>query len=160
MAAASSSLLSDTAARYEVAPRQPRNAADNAFLNMLRISPTNMVDVVNRGVGTRVIEDASAFYQVSKGEFLELVGISAASESRWKKADRPLPRAESDRVARIVRVTAFAATMLGDQTEARDWLVRKIPALGGRTPLSYLGTDAGSKVVEDTLVRSIAGVVA
>ena len=56
--------------------------------------------------------------------------------------------------------TATAKQLLGSEEEAVQWLSSPVLALGGQTPLSFLGSDAGSKIVEDTLFRSMAGICA
>lgn len=134
--------------------------AANAFQSLLRASVENVISRVNDGIPTAVISDAVDFYGISKKEVMHIMDVKAASLSRWIKEDKPLPPGESDRVARLARVTAFASDMLGSDDDAVQWLRRHIPALGNRQPFALLGTDAGCKLVEDTLTRSVAGVLA
>jgi len=61
--------------------------------------------------------------------------------------------AESDRMARFARILAHAIHVLEDAGAAAKWLHRENRALGGRTPISLLSTDVGTREVEDVLIR-------
>jgi putative toxin-antitoxin system antitoxin component (TIGR02293 family) len=60
---------------------------------------------------------------------------------------------ESDRVLRAIRVLARAEAVYGSRERALGWLRRGHPRLEGRTPLSLLKTDTGSRMVEELLVQ-------
>jgi len=60
---------------------------------------------------------------------------------------------ESDRVLRAIRVLARAEAVYGSRERALAWLRRANPRLEGRTPLSLLKTDTGSRMVEELLVE-------
>lgn len=60
---------------------------------------------------------------------------------------------ESDRVLRVIRVLSLAESIYGSRDRALDWLRKPHPRLDGRTPLSLLTTDAGSRIVEELLVQ-------
>jgi putative toxin-antitoxin system antitoxin component (TIGR02293 family) len=60
---------------------------------------------------------------------------------------------ESDRVLRVIRVLSQAETVYGSRERALVWLRKVHPRLDGRTPLSLLQTDTGSRIVEELLVQ-------
>jgi putative toxin-antitoxin system antitoxin component (TIGR02293 family) len=60
---------------------------------------------------------------------------------------------ESDRVLRVIRVLSLTESIYGSRERALDWLRRPHPRIDGRTPLSLLTTDAGSRIVEELLVQ-------
>jgi putative toxin-antitoxin system antitoxin component (TIGR02293 family) len=60
---------------------------------------------------------------------------------------------ESDRVLRIVRVLSFAEAVYGTRDRALGWLRTPQPRLEGRSPLSLLKTDTGSRIVKETLIQ-------
>jgi putative toxin-antitoxin system antitoxin component (TIGR02293 family) len=66
--------------------------------------------------------------------------------------------AESDRLARIARVSAAAAETFQNQEKASHWLRRPNRSLGDSAPLDLLATGEGSRLVEDVLVRISHGV--
>lgn len=79
----------------------------------------------------------------------------------YRKARRQrLTPIESDRASRIARVAALAGRTFGKADRAHAWLHRPCTALAGRVPLTLLGTDAGSRLVEDELTRIEDGVYA
>ncbi len=60
---------------------------------------------------------------------------------------------ESDRVLRVIRTLSLAESVYGSRERALAWLRRPHPRLQDRTPLSYLKTDSGSRVIEGLLVQ-------
>jgi putative toxin-antitoxin system antitoxin component (TIGR02293 family) len=60
---------------------------------------------------------------------------------------------ESDRVLRVIRVLSLTESVYGSRERALAWLRRPHPRLDGRTPLSLLKTDAGSRIVEELLIQ-------
>ncbi len=60
---------------------------------------------------------------------------------------------ESDRVVRAIRVLSRAEAVYGSRDRALAWLRRENPRLEGRSPLSLLKTDTGSRIVEELLVQ-------
>jgi putative toxin-antitoxin system antitoxin component (TIGR02293 family) len=60
---------------------------------------------------------------------------------------------ESDRVLRVIRVISLAESVYGSRERALAWLRTLHARLGGRTPLSLLNTDTGSRIVEELLVQ-------
>jgi putative toxin-antitoxin system antitoxin component (TIGR02293 family) len=66
---------------------------------------------------------------------------------------------ESDRVLRVVRVLSSAEAVYGSRERALAWLRRENPRIEGRTPLSLLKTDTGSRMVEELLVQIDEGML-
>lgn len=60
---------------------------------------------------------------------------------------------ESDRVLRVIRVLSLAESVYGSRERALTWLRKSHVRLEGRTPLSLLKTDTGSRIVEELLVQ-------
>ena len=67
---------------------------------------------------------------------------------------------ESDRVVRILRVTAAGEGVFGERDRFWRWFRTPNAQFDGRTPLSLLTTDAGARVVEDMLVAIDEGFAA
>jgi len=78
---------------------------------------------------------------------------------RKRREHIALSVAESDKLARLARITTIAEETLGDPPRGARWLAKPNRALGGQTPLSLLGTDAGAVVVEQALGRIAHGVL-
>jgi putative toxin-antitoxin system antitoxin component (TIGR02293 family) len=60
---------------------------------------------------------------------------------------------ESDRVLRVVRALSLAESVYAGRERALGWLRKPHPRLEGRTPLSLLKTDTGSRIVEALLIQ-------
>ena len=78
-------------------------------------------------------------------------------EATFKRRVR-LSHAESERTERLGRVIAAAEDTWHDQTDAREWLTKPHPELGGRSPLEAAMTELGARQVEELLDRLSYGV--
>jgi len=65
---------------------------------------------------------------------------------------------ESDRVLRVIRALSLAESVYGSRERALGWLRKPHPRLDGRTPLSLLRTDTGSRIVGELLVQIDEGI--
>lgn len=72
----------------------------------------------------------------------------------------PLTIDESDRVVRILRVAVLGEGIFGERKRLWRWLRAPKRQFDGRSPLSLLTTDAGSRVVEEMLVAIDEGFAA
>ena len=66
---------------------------------------------------------------------------------------------ESDRVLRVMRALSLAESVYGGRERALEWLRKPHARLEGRSPLSLLKTDIGSRIVEELLVQIDEGMV-
>lgn len=73
---------------------------------------------------------------------------------------RELTADELDRVYRITRVAQLAENIFGNHEKAFHWLREPNGKFGGETPISYLKTERGGRLVEDLLLQVDYGVVA
>lgn len=87
----------------------------------------------------------------------EALGIPERTVHRLKRA-RVISAGFADRVARVHDVLDRATEVLGGRDAARQWLMRPVPALGGRRPLSLLDTSLGWEQVKQMLGRLEHGV--
>ncbi|WP_257176558.1 MULTISPECIES: antitoxin Xre/MbcA/ParS toxin-binding domain-containing protein [Bradyrhizobium] len=72
----------------------------------------------------------------------------------------PLTVEETDKAVRLARVDRLAANVFGDAAKGHRWLRKPKKALGGETPLAFLATEAGARVVEEMLHRIDHGILA
>ena len=99
----------------------------------------------------------AASLDLDRGDLSRLLNLPARTLARRKVARR-LQFDESDRLFRVARVGALAAATLGSWEKAVRWLHQSNRALSGEEPLRELDTDAGSRRVEDLLVRIQYGI--
>ena len=60
---------------------------------------------------------------------------------------------ESDRVLRLVRILSTTEAIYGNRERALGWLRTPHPRLDGRSPISLVKTDTGSRIVEELLTQ-------
>lgn len=89
---------------------------------------------------------------LERSEIDETVIPSRTLQHRRSRREK-LTVEESDRVLRVIRVLSLAETIYGSRERARAWLRRPLARLDGRTPISLLKTDTGSRIVEELLIQ-------
>lgn len=60
---------------------------------------------------------------------------------------------ESEKLARIARLTEQAIDTFGSTAKAAAWLRRPDPRFGDKAPLELASTEHGGRVVEETLIQ-------
>ncbi len=78
----------------------------------------------------------------------------------YKRRERNLKPAESERTERLARVVATAEHIWSDAEEAKRFLTTPHPELGGRTPLDASRTELGARQVEELLWKLFYGLPA
>jgi putative toxin-antitoxin system antitoxin component (TIGR02293 family) len=121
------------------------------------LSPPELRDAVRKGLPYSALEALRAALDLSFKELSMVLGIPERTIAR-RKDEQHLTAAESDRLYRVARTLAHAATVLGTLDKASLWLKRPSRALGDETPLALLDTDVGTRQVEETLLRIVYGI--
>jgi putative toxin-antitoxin system antitoxin component (TIGR02293 family) len=67
---------------------------------------------------------------------------------------------ETDKAFRLKRIAAQARRVFGDREKANRWLRKPKRELKGETPLAFLASEAGARVVEEMLHRIEHGIFA
>jgi putative toxin-antitoxin system antitoxin component (TIGR02293 family) len=102
------------------------------------------------------IENLSEFLGESTPKLMQLIQVNERTAQRRREQGVLSPE-ESDRIARIARVTQRAVEAFGDENQAREWLKRPNRVLQDVPPLELLGTDGGAVLVADELGRIESG---
>ena len=89
---------------------------------------------------------------LERSEIDEIVIPSRTLQHRRSRREK-LTVEESDRVLRVIRVLSSTESIYGSRERALNWLRKPQLRLDGRTPLSLLKTDAGSRIVEELLIQ-------
>jgi putative toxin-antitoxin system antitoxin component (TIGR02293 family) len=72
---------------------------------------------------------------------------------------QPLSAEETDRAIRLARIGKIAETIFGNAEKAHRWLRKPKQSLEGETPLNYLASETGARVVEEMLTRIDHGIL-
>lgn len=95
----------------------------------------------------------------SDDEIFALV-VPKRTLARRKAANERLTVEETDKALRLGRIAEQAEGVFGAADKAHRWLREPKRALQGKTPVAYLATEAGARVVEEMLVRIEYGMFA
>jgi putative toxin-antitoxin system antitoxin component (TIGR02293 family) len=117
---------------------------------------SDILRLVEGRLGASVIKRLSAL-GLERSEIDEAVIPSRTLQHRRSRREK-LTMEESDRVLRIIRVLSSAEAIYGSRERALAWLRKPQARLEGRSPLSLLKTDTGSRIVEETLIQIDEGI--
>ena len=95
----------------------------------------------------------------SEEEIFALV-VPKRTLARRKAANERLTVEETDKALRLARIATQAERVFGEAEKAHRWLREPKRALQGETPVAYLATEAGARVVEEMLYRIEYGMFA
>lgn len=95
----------------------------------------------------------------SQNEIHSLV-VPKRTLARRAAHHEPLSVEETDKAIRLERVATLAARVFGNMDKANRWLRKPKHQLDGGTPLAYLMSEAGARLVEDMLHRIDHGIPA
>jgi len=144
-----------TQSRHSQAAARPvGGAAKKAGVASLRL----LVQAVRAGLSASEVRAFIDSSHLDRERVLQVVSVSKRTLER--RAAKTLSPEQSDRLARLRRIYDLAADTIGDRDRARLWLQAPSRALDGSAPLDLLDTDAGSRLVEDTLIRISDGAFA
>jgi putative toxin-antitoxin system antitoxin component (TIGR02293 family) len=117
--------------------------------------------VVRQGLPLSSFEAVLSHTRVASGELSSVVAIGQRTLQRRAKKKAPqLDREESDRLARVARLYAFAGEVLGSDDAARTWMLTQNRSLDNQRPFDLLDTEGDAREVEDALGRIQHGVFA
>ncbi|NGO56032.1 DnaB-like helicase C-terminal domain-containing protein [Allomesorhizobium camelthorni] len=121
-------------------------------------SPADLARAVQAGFPTTVL-DCLRDAGISAQEIETLVAPARTLARRRK--DGRLTIDESAAVERIARILVIAARVLGGRDAALAWLRGpQVTQLSGSTPLAYVRSDIGARVVEEILLQAEYGLTA
>jgi putative toxin-antitoxin system antitoxin component (TIGR02293 family) len=131
------------------------SAANVQIGDWLGIQPpatdADILRIVEGRLATSIIKRLASL-GLERSEIDEAVIPSRTLQHRRTRREK-LTMEESDRVLRIIRALSAAETIYGSRERALAWMRRPQARLEGRTPLSLLKTDTGSRLVEELLIQ-------
>jgi putative toxin-antitoxin system antitoxin component (TIGR02293 family) len=131
------------------------SAANAQIGDWLGIRPpatdSDILRIVEGRLSTSVIKRLAAL-GLERSEIDEAVIPSRTLQHRRTRREK-LTMEESDRVLRMIRTLSAAEALYESRERALAWMRRPQARLEGRTPLSLLKTDTGSRLVEELLIQ-------
>lgn len=95
----------------------------------------------------------------SEGELFTLV-IPKRTLARRHAGHEPLTVEETDKALRLRRIAVLAEKVFGEPAKAYRWLRKPKRALNGETPVAFLASEEGARLVEEMLYRIDHGMAA
>jgi putative toxin-antitoxin system antitoxin component (TIGR02293 family) len=95
----------------------------------------------------------------SEEELSELV-VPKRTLARRRADNALLTVEETDKALRLKRIATLAEKVFGDSAKAQRWMRKSKRSLSGATPLAYLASENGARVVEEMLRRIEHGIFA
>jgi putative toxin-antitoxin system antitoxin component (TIGR02293 family) len=138
-------------------------------LAAFNLPPQGRIAVIRQGIPASMIGSLSTRMGISKEMLLTSLGLSRATISRKERQATALSPDESERVLGVEALIGLVQKMVNESGDpvgfdaARwvgRWITGPVPALGGKTPASYLDTFEGQKLVANLLAMSQSGAYA
>ena len=104
---------------------------------------------------TNVLDSLDAF---TAEEIFSLV-VPRRTLARREARKELLTIEETDKAIRLARIADLAERVFGSVEKAGRWLRKEKRALGGETPLVFLSTETGARIVEEMLNRIDSGIL-
>ena len=131
-------------------------AAVMSLLTQLK-DPRKEVNLIRKGIKAGVIEAFLNQEGFIIKDVLERLDIPSSTYFAKKKSHKALDTYITEKFVRLILVIINASKILGE-SEAKNWLYRKIPSLGNEIPMDLLDTEAGHRLVEQALLQIEHGV--
>ena len=103
--------------------------------------------------------DSLAAGGYSEAEIFELV-VPKRTLARRQAHKESLTVEETDKALRLARIADLARRVFGDDAKAHRWLRKQKRELNGQTPLAFLASETGARMVEQMLHRIDHGMFA
>jgi putative toxin-antitoxin system antitoxin component (TIGR02293 family) len=117
-------------------------------------TPMDWHNLILKGIPAGVIDRLNEKWGLTDIFIARIVGASARTISRKRQiAGERLSTVQSDRLYRIARIIALAVDVFEDKETALEWLNKRQPGLGSRTPFDMLQTAPETAEVESLLYR-------
>ena len=117
-----------------------------------------MAALVTKGIPAQVALELGNRLGISQEKLAELIFLPKRTLHRRIEQGARLKQDESERVLRLYSLYARAVEVFEDEKRAARWFSSRPKALGGKTPLQFMGTEPGARWVEDILGRIEQGV--
>jgi putative toxin-antitoxin system antitoxin component (TIGR02293 family) len=119
--------------------------SDNFQIATMRIGPEALEDLARHGY--------------SEAE-VEMLVIPRRTLARRRAKREPLTVDETDRALRLARIARLAERVFGNPEKANRWLRKPKHALQEATPVQFLASESGARIVEQMLHRIEHGIFA
>lgn len=119
--------------------------------------PKQEIMLARHGLKTSDVQSYLESVELPLKDILRRLHISSSTYFTRRKKHRILDSYTTEKFIRLILVLKMASEILGDE-RAKKWLYEKIPSLGNEAPLNLLDTEAGHRLVYQTLLQIKHGI--
>ena len=138
---------------------QQRKKSGSAARKIAELKSSDDVPLAPSARARLDIVDELGRHGYSDEELADLV-VPKRTLARRRSANELLTVEETDKALRLKRIATLAERVFGDSAKAHRWLRKPKRSLSGDTPLAYLASENGARVVEEMLGRIEHGIYA
>lgn len=133
------------------------------------LPPSERIAMIRQGIPAVHVSSLAERMKISKESLIDILGISRATMSRKVRANESLSQDDSERVLGVEYLIGQVDNMLKESGNpvgfdaavwVSGWLCCPLPALGNKTPASYMDTIEGQKLVSSLLSMAQSGAYA
>jgi putative toxin-antitoxin system antitoxin component (TIGR02293 family) len=130
-------------------------------------NPVDFDALIKKGMPSRVMHHVKKEFNLTDEVLALIMGASLRTIARRRKVTETantaskerLSPVESDRLYRFARIIALAEEVFESKEDALEWLNNPQHGIAGAIPFEMLQTDAGTREVEELLIRIEYGVI-
>jgi uncharacterized protein (DUF2384 family) len=136
-------------------------------VKVYRLAPHDRIIASKAGVPAKHLAALASRMKISKETLIDMLRLSLPNREAHSKEN--LSPDESERVLGMEYLIGQVHTMIEESGELEgfdaaqwlgQWMFKNVPALGGKTPASFMDSIAGQKILSDLLAMTQSGVYA
>ena len=143
---------------FDYTPTPAQTTVWETVLGLQGLSNLELLNEVQAGLPAGVFNRFADVAGVSREALAGAIGVSLRTVQRRGEAGANLDAVSSERLVRLADLYARAATVVGDDDLARQWMQTPRAVFGDKTPFELAGSELGAREVEDLLLRVEHGV--
>jgi len=128
--------------------------------------PQAKIDIIKQGRPATDVDALAELMSIPKETLINTLRLSRATVNRKARALKTLSSDETERLLGVEMLIGQVATMVGESGDPASfdaagwtakWLAAPLPALGRRTPASFMDTIEGQRLVSRLLATTQSG---
>jgi putative toxin-antitoxin system antitoxin component (TIGR02293 family) len=130
-----------------------------AYITSPASHTAQMINFARQGINMNYLSNLSEKLSLNLQEIGNILHVSLRTLQRYA----PTKVLDSDASAKVLNLASLqkhGKEVFGTEENFAEWLKTEVPALGNKTPLSYLDTPFGFQLVDQTLGRIEHGLFA
>jgi putative toxin-antitoxin system antitoxin component (TIGR02293 family) len=137
----------------------PSHRGYKPLTKVMKIDSIEQVPLAPAARATADIFEELARHGYSDRELFDLV-VPKRTLARRRSENELLTVEETDKALRLRRIAMLAEQVFGNPAKAQRWMRKPKRQLAGETPLAYLASEHGARLVEEMLRRIEHGIFA